>query len=269
MKALFIILGVAAVLAVLFLTGAYICFRMAFSVPRKETLDPLRILTGEQYDPLADEMTSLIKGALALPYEEVRTVSRDGLSLYGRYYEISKDAPVQIMFHGYRSNAQRDFSGGVNLALENGNNVLLVDQRAHGKSEGSFLTFGVREREDCLVWIDYVLNRNGADTKIFLVGISMGAATVLMASELKLPANVKGIIADCPYSSPKEIIQKVIGEMKVPVKAGYFFVALGARIYGHFSPEDCCARDAVKHTKTPILLIHGEDDRFVPCEMSR
>ena len=97
----------------------------------------------------------------------------------------------------------------------------------------------------------------------------MGAATVLMAAELDLPENVTGIIADCPYTSPKDIIKKVCGDMKLPSSLLYPFVKLGAKLYGHFDLESADAAEAVCHAKVPVLLIHGEDDRFVPCSMSR
>ena len=96
----------------------------------------------------------------------------------------------------------------------------------------------------------------------------MGAATVLMASGLDLQADVRGIIADCGYSSPKEILQSVIRDMKLPVGISYFLVKLSARIYCGFDLEEASATEAVAKTNIPILFIHGEDDKFVPCHMS-
>ena len=97
----------------------------------------------------------------------------------------------------------------------------------------------------------------------------MGAATVLMATDLDLPGNVIGVMADCPFSSPKEIIMKVCGDMHLPSKLLYPFIKLGARLFAHFDLEESSAINAVKRTKLPILLIHGEADHFVPCDMSR
>ena len=97
----------------------------------------------------------------------------------------------------------------------------------------------------------------------------MGAATVLMASALELPQNVRGIIADCGYSSPREIIRKVIGEMKLPVWAAYPFARLGAWLWGGFRLESGSPEDSLKRAKVPVLILHGEDDRFVPCGMGR
>lgn len=252
-----------------FFTALWFIYRKVFWVRRSATLDPFVLLKGEQYEQRREKMLALIGRAAAIPFEEVHTHSHDGLKLYGRYYETAPGAPLQILFHGYRSNAVRDFSGGMQLGLQSGCNVLLVDQRAHGKSEGSCLSFGILERQDCLRWLDWAVNRFGTDTPIFLVGISMGAATVLMASELELPANVRGIISDCGYSSPRKIIQKVMRDMHYPIAPVYPLVRLAGRIFGGFDIESASAETALTRCRLPVLMIHGEDDRFVPCEMSR
>ena len=219
---------------------------------------------------IAERTRSLIRVLDALPYEPVEIRSRDGLRLYARYYHIADGAPVHIQCHGYRSYAMRDFCGGGPLAHELGHNTLIIDQRAHGKSEGETITFGIMERYDVLCWIDYVIQRFGKDTPIFLTGVSMGAATVLMTTDLPLPKNVIGVIADCPDSSPRAIIRKVIADMKLPVTLAYPFAVLGALLFGKFQGlGKISAVNAVKHASVPILIIHGEADSFVPCDMSR
>ena len=220
---LYIIIAAIAVILIFFII-CYVCYRMAFYVSPKENKDPHILLDGEQYLALKDETLALVDSALKIPYEDVYTSSHDGLRLHGRYYEVKKGAPVEIMIHGYRSIAMRDFCGALQFTLEAGHNVLVVDQRAHGESEVHCLAFGVLERYDCLAWANFVCEKFGADTKIVLVGVSMGAATVLMASDLDLPENVVGIISDSSYSSPKAIIRKVIGkDMHLPVSISYVF----------------------------------------------
>ncbi|MCI8610060.1 MAG: alpha/beta hydrolase [Firmicutes bacterium] len=255
--------------AALILLTVYYCYRQVFYVSRKETLELYRLPRGRQYAERKEQMEGLIRQAAALPYEEVAITSWDGLTLYGKYYETSPKAPIQILFHGYRSNSVRDFSGGLQLALKSGYNAILVDQRGHGKSQGKCLSFGVLERRDCLSWIEYVNERFGCERPVALVGISMGATTVLMASELKLPENVKAIIADCGYTSPKEIIKKVMKDRRYPPSLTYPLVRLGARWFGHFDLEEISAQEALHNCHIPVLLIHGEADRFVPCHMSQ
>jgi len=172
------------------------------------------------------------------------------------------------MMHGYRGSAIRDFCGGAKLARALGHGVLLIDERAHGKSGGRTIGFGVTERWDCLSWTEEVRRRLG-DVKVILSGVSMGAATVLMASELPLPETVVGVVADCPFSSPEEIIAVVAGRMGLPVRIAMPVIRLSARLLGGFNLREADAVRAVRSLKVPVLLIHGEDDRFVPCDMSR
>ena len=248
---------------------AYYCYRRIFYAAPKKKNGPIKLPSGEQYEVNRDKMLSLIDEMRAIPFETVYITSFDGLKLAARYYHVKDGAPVHIQFHGYKGWACRDFCGGNKLARERGNNTLVVDQRAHGKSEGSTISMGINERFDCLSWVKYICERFGHEVKIVISGVSMGAATVLMAAELDLPENVIGIIADCPYSSPKEIITKVCCDMRLPANLVYPFVKLSAKLYGHFDLEAADAAEAVCHAKVPVLLIHGEDDRFVPCSMSK
>lgn len=209
-----------------------------------------------------------IGGFAEVPSEEVTITSRDGLTLYGRYYHVADGAPLEIQCHGYKGNATRDFCGNWKIAKDAGRNVLLIDQRCHGKSEGHTITFGILERYDCLAWIEYANARFGK-VPILLSGVSMGAATVLMAAGLDLPENVKGIIADCPYDAPSNIIRKVLGkDMGLPVGVVYPLIRFGGMLYGKFNLNADSPVAAVQRAKVPILLIHGDDDRFVPYEMS-
>ncbi len=265
---LFIIIFAASLLF-LFFAFCFVCYKFVFAHSKRLNKTTDNLPSGKQYDRHHTKIKELIDGAYKLPYEEIYIKSFDGKRLFGRYYEVSKNAPVQILFHGYRSHAIRDFCGGLQFDLDMGFNVLLVDQRAHGKSGGRAITFGVLERHDCLAWANYIDNRFGGKTPIIITGMSMGAATVLMASDLKLPQSVKGIIADCGFTSPKDIICKVIKNRNYPVKFMYFFVRLGGIIYGGFDIQKSSATLSLAKTNIPVLFIHGEADRFVPCEMSR
>ena len=263
-----IIAGV--LLPALLLMIAWYSYRTAFYAPKNRKENHYALPKGEQYQKERQRMLSLIREMDEIPYEAVTISAHDGTKLAARYYHVRDGAPLQIQFHGYRGDALRDFCGGNKLARESGQNTLVVDQRAHGKSGGSAIAFGILERLDCLSWVEYAIRRFGSDTPIFLSGVSMGAATVLMASGLNLPGNVAGIIADCPYSSPEAIIRKVCREdMRLSPALVMPFIRLGARLFGHFDLRKASPLEAVQHTETPILLLHGEDDRFVPCEMSR
>ena len=260
--------GIGAAAAAVF-GGAYTAFRMAFDPSSGEEKDDYHFPKSEQYDKYYEENIRRVRIFSELPWKHVETVSEDGLKLTGRYLHQSDNAPTAICFHGWHGTAIRDFCGGGPLILEQGYNMLLVDQRSHGDSEGKFLSFGILERKDVIRWIEYAIeNSKCSDPKIVLYGVSMGAATVLMASGMALPPQVKAIAADCPYSSVEGIIKKVGRDRHLPIKPLWPFVRLGAKIFGRFDPCETTCMEQVSKCRLPILLIHGDADRFVPCEMS-
>ena len=231
--------------------------------------DMRRLPTSKQYKPYNHTLELLMDEMDALDGETVSISVGKKKELYATYYHVADNAPLHIQFHGYKGNYLRDFCGGNKLARDMGHNTLVIQQRGHTKSFGRTISFGIKERHDCLSWIKYANERFGDKTPIILSGISMGGATVIMASEMDLPNNIACIIADCPYSSPKEIIMREAKRMKYPAKLIMPFIRLGGALFGGFDLFESDALRAVKNAKCPILLIHGEDDRFVPCDMSR
>ena len=264
-----LIVGIALAVVVLTLSITHYTYRTCFYSPKDRIEDPYATLAGEQYDQISDLVRRCTAITEKMPFHWVSITSFDHIKLYGRYYHKADGAPLIILFHGYRSCALRDCSGGFVLAHRLGFNVLAVDQRAHGRSGGTTITFGIYERYDCLEWAKYAEQYLSYGAPILLSGLSMGAATVLMAAALPLPENVVGILADCPYSSPKEIINKVCKDMKILPNLVYPFIWLGAKLFGHFNLNEISAVKTIQNSKIPILLYHGEDDRYVPCEMSR
>lgn len=256
-------------ITLLVLAFSYFAYRITFFSPESHRAgvdDPLK---GDQYEAVADNIARISHIMERAAFEGISIEAYDGTRLFGRYYHLKDGAPVEILFHGYRSHAFRDCSGGHALSRKMGFNALVVDQRAHGNSGGHTISFGIRERHDVLSWIQYMNSRFGSDSPIILSGLSMGAATVLMSASLSLPKNVACIIADAPFSSPAAIIEKVCADEHYPVALCRPFIHLGALIYGGFRLNEIDAKTAVRNTDIPILLIHGEDDRFVPCSMSR
>ena len=266
-----LILGIMLTIAAVFLLVCYICYRIAFYAPPRKPKPEgfIDLPPGKAYEPFYQQMTDWVLQVRKLHREYFRITSFDGLELHASYYEFAPGAPLEIMFHGYRGNAERDLPGGVQRCFACGRSALVVDQRCAGRSGGSTITFGIKEHRDCLAWVDFAVNHFGPGVKIILTGISMGAATVLMAAGEELPENVIGILADCGYSTPKAIMHKVMGDMKLPPKLCWPFVRWGAKIFGGFDPEENSPMDAMKRCKLPVIFFHGEDDGFVPCHMSR
>ena len=264
-----LLVGILAFVLLAMLLVTYCCYRRCFYSPKGAASDPYAPLIGRQYIAVQDEIYACTKRMDGAEYESVSIQSFDSLTLTGRYYHVKDGAPIKLMFHGYRSTLLRDCGGGFYLSKKMGMNVLAVDQRAHGSSEGRTISFGIQERKDCLSWISYINERFGSTTPIVLSGLSMGAATVLMSTSLPLPKNVVCAVADSPYESPAQIIRKVCADEKLPAAIAYPFVRLAAWLFGGFHLEESSALTAVVDSKIPILLIHGEDDRLVPCEMSQ
>lgn len=258
------------IFVIIFFTIVIVClfsFKITFYRSRKDD-NIYNIPPGEDYQTQKDYFVSLIDNFNKISYEDVYITAFDGLKLHGRYYHCNDNSPIDICFHGYRGTGVRDFCGGTKTCFKSKHNVLVIDQRAHGLSEGKTITFGIKERYDCVAWIEYIVKRF-PQNKILLYGISMGATTILMASNLNLPQNVVGIIADSPFSKPDAIIKKVMSDMHLPVSVMYPLVYLSALIFGRFKLNSASATESVKNTKIPILLIHGKKDSFVPYEMSK
>lgn len=259
---------ILSVLILAALIGMFIAYYNVFFSPHpnsdeievKPFLDDMDIFNG-----IKEQAKKLSK----VPCTRVQTTSYDGLKLSGRYYHQSDDAPLCICFHGYRGSAIFDMSIMGQFLQNEGYNVILVDQRAHFHSGGHTITYGIRERRDVLSWIKCANERFGSDKPIYLFGISMGATTVVMASGLNLPDNVKMICADCPFSSPRDIIYYVAKRWYKFPNLLWALIRASALVYGHLIiPRNITAANAVKNTNKPILLIHGEADYFVPKEMS-
>lgn len=269
MKILWIIAAAAVLLAAAVLFAGYVAFCMAVH-RKKGEITPETYL--EKPNHFWKTHMGILKSALSacedLHYTDAWTTSFDGLRLYGRYYACGKKDRLIILFHGYRSMSRVDFGAVIEKFLEMEYNVLLVDQRAHGKSQGKYICFGAVERYDCAAWAEYA-DKTYAPGSIILEGISMGGATVLMASSLPLPKSVRGIIADCAFTSPREIIADVARKTyHVPEHPAVDLVGWYCRKLAKFE-IDFSVTDALKDSRLPVLMIHGTADGFVPCVMTK
>lgn len=241
----------------------YAVVRSAVSVPTEEEL-----YTGN-FKPFEKVLMEGRNWVLSHEDDKVSITSFDGLKLNGFFIPCEKPERTVICVHGFRGSGAKDFGAVAKYYHSIGSNVLVIDHRAHGESEGEYITYGVKERYDVKEWIRFVNDQVGGELPIILDGVSMGAATVLMTSALNLPSNVKGIIADCGFTSPKEIYKDIAKKTyHIPPFPLLFIFNLYCKKIASFDMNEADAREALKENTIPTMFLHGMDDRFVPLRMS-
>lgn len=199
---------------------------------------------------------------------DIYVTSEDGLRLHGLWVPAKNPKGTILLAHGYRSTMLVDFGMVLDVYHKAGMNLLLPEQRSHGKSEGKYITFGVKESRDMLRWIEYH-NHNLSDCGVFISGLSMGASTVMYMLDQELPNNVKAVICDCGFTSPAQIIAKVFRDtIRVPAGIIIPIADLFARVFAGFSLYERDSRKILKSNRLPILMAHGLADDFVPCKMT-
>lgn len=228
-----------------------------------------KIMGGER---LADFANELKKNALKLEKYETKLVeieADDSVKLVGHWRTCENPKRVIIAMHGWRSSWSSDFGCVADFWHENNCNVLFAEQRAQNNSEGEYMGFGLLERYDCLQWIKWVNETTGGKLPIYLCGVSMGATTVLMASGLELPENVRGVVADSGFTSPHAIWKHVMNKnlhMSYGLHGAIANDMCKKRI--NMGTKDYSTLVAMEQCKVPILFVHGTEDHFVPVEMT-
>ena len=263
---IFSLLGLA--LIAIFLVGGYLFFKACRRGEEPRWLE-VETLENTNYKKYATHIAAADRWLKSHNAQDVFVESRDGLRLHGHWIPAEKPIGTMLLAHGYRSTKLLDFGMVFELYHNVGMNLLIPDQRSHGQSEGKWITFGVKESRDMLCWLEFHNEKYGY-LPVVLSGLSMGASTMLYLADADLPDNVKGIIADCGFTSPSAIVGKVFKDV-VHIPAGVFLWAadLLARIFAGFSFYEKDSRKSLKHNRLPVFLVHGMADDFVPCEMTR
>lgn len=242
-------------------------YNVAIARRPKEFLASSPDLATDQFTELATFDTSWLN---THPFEEVEMKSYDGLLLRGYYLAAPQPTTkTALLAHGYNGSAKNDMGAFAKMYHEIfGYNVLMPDDRGHGASEGTYIGFGWPDRLDYVKWIQYLVQRIGPDAQIVLHGVSMGGATVLMTGGEELPGQVKCIIADCAYTSVRDILSYQARRLyRLPAFPLVPLVSLVCKIRAGYFFGEASALRQVSKTRLPLLFIHGAEDTFVPLAM--
>ena len=197
-----------------------------------------------------------------LPHEILELKSHDGLLLKGIYYPSQGSDTTVICAHGYTSHAEREWAFPGLFYHSLGFNVLIPYHRAHGISEGKYITFGALEHRDMMGWVELV-NRRTPGGSIVLHGLSMGGGIVLFMAD-KPMENVKCIIADAPSNSIVGFFQGVSCSVFKKGAEGVCRSAL-AKFRKEFAaePADFDIEKTLTGGRYPLLLAAGSMEQ---CE---
>lgn len=242
-------------------------------IPRQDVLrvDMNEMADAEKWEEYKKIITPKKEWLLSQPLEHITMKSYDGITLHGDFLPAKYPSnKLAICGHGYTSVGISNCAAISAFLYELGYNCLIVDHRAHGKSEGDYVGFGILDRFDWKLWIKRMEEQFNGSVDIILYGVSMGATIAVMTAGFSdLSDSVKAVIADCAFTSPYDVFAHIlkrdyhlppfpvmnINDMICRSKAGYGF-------------RDYSTLDAVRSAKVPMLFIHGRNDDFVPVWMS-
>lgn len=269
----FLIILLIFILLIISVLFFFTMFQFKKMLTRSEKKSPVKIgLPTIDKSPLKSCTEKGYKYMDSLSYKDFYIQSFDNLKLHTSFYPAPiKSNKYVLGIHGFKSNPRKEFSPYIKFYHDKGYNVLLPDNRAHGKSEGKYIGMGVLDRLDCIDWTKFLVEHFGENIEILLHGISMGGATVLSASgEKNLPNQVKGIISDCGYTSVWEQIKlHITGYLHLPSFPFLNICEFFCKHYAKYNFRTITPLKQVKKARIPILFIHGEKDALVPCSMAK
>lgn len=275
LKVLAAFISIAAAVTSLIAAIAAVFYRVAFARERPKVSE--KVFKDDEKEPEPDDVEhDRLRDETAAWLNtdnhatRITATSFDGLKLSARLvFAPEESKKTAILIHGFHASPEVDFGGLVQFYHSQGYNVLLPDDRAHGESEGKYLGFGWLDRRDAITWSTNMVHLFGEDSEIILHGVSMGAATVMMASgEKDLPKQVKGIIEDCGFSdSMDEFRHTIPSQFKFMTEPVLAFDRLYSRIANGYDLKDASSVEQLKMNYRPMLFIHGGADDFVPTHM--
>lgn len=274
-KTILKVAGAGAAVTALAAAASYVATKLLVMValdrnPPKLPGNAAGAISGSAFDNKAfvSDVEKYAKLLENVEHEIVEITAFDGTRLVAHWFKTKDAKRTVIGMHGWRSSWSIDFGMSAPYWIEKGCNLLIPEQRGQSNSGGDYMGFGLIERYDCLDWANYAAGLE-PQLPIYLSGVSMGASTVLMCAGLELPSLVKGIIADCGFTSPYAIWKHVIENnlhMGFGVKGVMANAICKKRI--NFGADSYSTIEAMQNCTVPVLFIHGEKDSFVPVAMT-
>lgn len=252
---LYIAIGILVLIVIPHFVVTFFIFAEFFKHMSPKTIDK-RVLKNANYEAVREEMFALAEQGIK-ECKEVDIFSYDNLKLHGYYFDKGFDKVI-IMFHGVHANGLFHFSIQTREFINRGFNVLVIDERAHGKSEGKYITYGQKEQEDVLSWISYVENVLNFQN-IYLYGLSMGATSIALASP-RFDNKIKGMIIDCGFTNINELIDHIVGSQHIPKQLFYHGLIFLAKHLADINFNDLTTVDRLKQTSTPAFFVQGTKD---------
>ena len=239
---------------------------LGVNIGLKETVMSKRKESRQMLEELWSRFGTDYRNYQNIPVEEVIIKSYDGLKLKGYFHRVYKDSKkVVIMNHGYTANHYIDYQF-TDIFFEEGYNVLLIDMRSHGESEGKVASYGYNESKDIGSWVRWIKDKIGEDAYIGLHGQSMGAATVMLYGATH-PNDIKFVIEDCGFTSAREAIKFQFRKVKIPFWPLYDLIRIKVKRKYKFDFNNISPEDAIVNSDIPVLFIHGDNDKVVPTWM--
>lgn len=258
----------AAVILLILCSGGYVFFVACRRGKELPWLEKER-LKGTAYEKYADHIQNSHKWLMEHKAQDVYIESQDGLKLHGLWVPVADAKGTILLAHGYRSTILVDFGLVLDVYHDMKLNLLIPDQRCHGKSEGKYITFGVKESDDMRRWLEFHQQQLGGG-QVVISGLSMGASTMMYLADQPLGEHVKAMIVDCGFTSPVAILSKVYSAVThLPAIPSIWATDLFARVFAGFSIYEKDSRITLKQSRLPVMMVHGTDDDFVPCYMTR
>lgn len=204
---------------------------------------------------------------LHFKYEDIYINAPDNVKLHS--YVVNNVGSLKwiICAHGYSGDAT-NLLPQIDHFFECGYNVLAIDLRAHGKSQGKYCGLSYLDAKDIKLWIEWILE-TAPNASIALFGLSLGGASVLMTASNQLDERVKCVISDsAPADFSTQFKHIWSWFVKIPSKIILPAINMWMKILAKYSLYDASPQNNIKNIKMPCLIIHGKQDNFVQETMA-